>query len=129
VWDLPKKLDVLDASLTFRWDSSNDLSRGRAWLVRKIYQNDRSRILRAGYYRGLNDISSLLVPLIFNSWIDFLEDRDQPPLHGLILAIFMLLVIICRSLLQQHYAMQMQQCGIRAKGVVLEMAYKKVILL
>jgi hypothetical protein len=102
------------------------MGRGRNWLMNSIYQSEKDKVLRAGYYRGLHDASSLLVPMILGSLIEFLGDKEQPVSNGLFLAFLLTFVIICRSFLQHHYFIQMQRCGIRAKGVVLDMAYKQV---
>ena len=96
--------------------------------MKSIYRNERDRALRAGYYRGLHDMSSLLVPMILGSLIEFLGDQQQPLSHGLFLAFLLLIVILIRSFLLHHYQIEMHKCGIRAKGIVLDMAFKKVAL-
>ena len=105
---------------------SSDMGRGRNWLMHAIYRNEKERVLRAGYYLGLHALSSLLIPVILGRLIGFLGDPKQSTPAGLYLATLVLLVIVCRSFLQHHYFIEMQRSGIRAKGIVLDMAYKKV---
>jgi ABC-type multidrug transport system fused ATPase/permease subunit len=71
----------------------------------------------------------LILPLLLEQLLLFLNDSDRPAHHGWLIAFIMLVLSCGKTLLENHYYICMQRTGIRARAILVSLIFKKAMQL
>lgn len=123
---LPKWDFLACASASSEYEAVNSGSNHS--LVWGLYRSCKREFWLAGAMCFARLIIILSLPICLERILSFLASDDPAP-DGWRLAALMLALTCCKTLLENHYFITMQRCGIRCLGIVVRLIFRKAMQL
>ena len=98
-------------------------------LMRSLYRCCRHGIWKGAALAFGRLVVLLVLPLLLEQLLLFLGQHHRPAQEGLLIAFAMLMLSCTKTLLENHYYIVMQRAGIRARGILVCLIFKKAMQL
>ncbi len=119
------KTEAVSRQFDEEWNKELAKPRDQRSLKMAVWRTFRAEFILGGLYKLINDVLVFAGPLILNLLIQFISTPEWPLWYGVLFAVGIFVASMIQTAAVNTYFFRMYRVGMRARGAMVAVVYKK----